>query len=242
MKENLTGLIDLQKVDKELQELEALKGDLPQIVKSMKAELAARKSELENKSQSLAELRTKKALLEGELKVSQEKLNQYKEKLYSVTSNREYDAITLEIEGIEEKISNTEDAILELLTDEENLEQGVSDLEPAIEELEKGIAEKEEELAQKIRATEAEYARNEKLREELSGKIIRSVLYQYERIRKGLGNSAVAELKRGACTGCQSHVPPQRQLEIRMMNELILCEHCGRIMVASSNGDQKIAS
>ncbi|HQG46666.1 MAG TPA: hypothetical protein PLG50_13490, partial [bacterium] len=47
----------------------------------------------------------------------------------------------------------------------------------------------------------------------------------------GRGGIAVAFLKDGSCSECSTRIPPQRGLEIRMMNHIYLCEVCGRIML-----------
>ena len=62
------------------------------------------------------------------------------------------------------------------------------------------------------------------------------LLNAYQRIRGKVANGlAVVSVERDACGGCYSQIPPQRQLDIKMHKKVIVCEHCGRIMI-----DQKI--
>jgi predicted nucleic acid-binding Zn-ribbon protein len=42
---------------------------------------------------------------------------------------------------------------------------------------------------------------------------------------------AVVPVERDACGGCFNKIPPQKQLDIRMNKKILVCEHCGRIMV-----------
>jgi len=240
VKDNLTVLVDLQKVDQELQQLEALKGDLPQQLEKIIQKMSALTEIYGQKKVELSEALKNKAISEVDLESFQQKLTKYKEQLYAVTSNREYDAITLEIESVNEKMSGTEDVILELIEKEETLVEEIKNIEPELEALAEAISQKEKELATKIKATEVECKNFELKRVELCGKVIRSVLYQYERIRKGLGNNVVSQVINGACEGCRSNIPPQKQMEVRMMNQLILCEHCGRIMVSRPVGEPVI--
>lgn len=235
MKVNLAALTKLQNIDRELEALEALKGDLPQQVQKLRNELEDTRNTYEAQKQALTEVRKSRTLLEGELKVLQEKSNKYQEQLYAVTSNREYDAITVEIDTIAEKISETEDKILELLEQEEQLSEDIKRVEPNLSSLEENLSEKEKELKDKIQETENEYQSFQRQRQKLVNNIKQAVLYQYERIRKGIGNSAVAEIRNSACSGCFSSIPPQKQVEIRMMNQLIFCESCGRILIFSGD-------
>ena len=39
-------------------------------------------------------------------------------------------------------------------------------------------------------------------------------------------------VKRDACGGCFNRIPPQRQVDIRQGKKIIICEYCGRILVA----------
>ncbi|TDI83990.1 MAG: hypothetical protein E2O78_07135 [Caldithrix sp.] len=231
MKGNLTGLVDLQKVDKELQALEALKGDLPQQVGKLRNELNAAKETYGSQRNELTEIKKTKALGEVELQDFQEKAKKYREQLYAVTSNREYDAITTEIDAVDAKISDVEDEVLQFIEDEEILEQELANAEPEITALEENLDKTEKELNEKIQATEKEYEAFRRQRDEISESVERRVLYQYERIRKGIGNSVVAEIMNNACGSCFSSIPPQKQLEVRTMTQLIFCESCGRILV-----------
>lgn len=231
MKGNLTGLVDLQKVDKELQALEALKGDLPQQVGKLRNELNAAKEIYASQRNELTEIKKTKALGEVDLQDLQEKAKKYREQLYSVTSNREYDAITTEIDAVDAKISDVEDEVLQFIEDEEILEQALANAEPEITALEENLDKTEKELNEKTQATEKEYEASRRRRDEIAESVERRVLYQYERIRKGIGNSVVAEIMNNACGGCFSAIPPQKQLEVRTMTQLIFCESCGRIFV-----------
>ena len=54
----------------------------------------------------------------------------------------------------------------------------------------------------------------------------------YRRVRSNTRNGlAVVPVERDACGGCFNKIPPQKQLDIRMNKKILVCEHCGRIMV-----------
>jgi hypothetical protein len=58
------------------------------------------------------------------------------------------------------------------------------------------------------------------------------LLTAYHRIRDNARNGlAVVIINRDACGGCFNKIPPQRQLDIRQRKKVIVCEHCGRILV-----------
>ena len=104
------------------------------------------------------------------------------------------------------------------------------------------ITEKQEEL--KIKQSELDEIIKETEKEEVSlmkdsakaEKVIdERLLNAYKRIRSKVSNGlAVVSVERDACGGCFSQIPPQRQLDIQMHKKVIVCEHCGRIMVDSN--------
>ena len=58
------------------------------------------------------------------------------------------------------------------------------------------------------------------------------LLIAYNRLRKNAVNGlAVVTIDRDSCSGCFNQIPPQRQLDIRQRKKVIVCEHCGRILV-----------
>ena len=64
-------------------------------------------------------------------------------------------------------------------------------------------------------------------------KIDERLLTAYNRIRRSVRNGlAVVTVKRDACGGCFNRIPPQRQVDVRQGKKLIVCEYCGRILVA----------
>ena len=66
-------------------------------------------------------------------------------------------------------------------------------------------------------------------------KIDDRLLSSYTRIRDSVRNGlALVSVDRDACGGCFNKIPPQRQLDIKLHKKIIVCEHCGRILVDSN--------
>ncbi|MFQ5866157.1 MAG: zinc ribbon domain-containing protein [bacterium] len=234
MKAALILLMELQDVDNELQVIEALKGDLPQQVNALKKELEQTKANIDNLKRELGEAKKSRLHWEGEVKVLQQKLKKYQNQLYEVKTNKEYDAITTEIDDTIERIDEAETKVLEFLESEEQFDKEIGNLESQIEFLGEDLQRKEKELEAKIQKTETESSILEKKRQELIKNIKKPLLYQYERIRRVKGNTAIVNINKYACGGCFSAIPPQKAMEIRTMEHLIFCESCGRILVCKN--------
>jgi predicted nucleic acid-binding Zn-ribbon protein len=209
-----------------------MKGDLPAEV----ADLEAQMNEQENHVQEL-EATIKQAVVDRdkadlETVSLREKIEKYKTQQYQVKSNRQYDALSREIDAAQEMISQHERNVETL---EGKMTVAREDLEKAkgqIEGISKELNEKRQELEEVSKSNEDEELRLKHNREKLVVRIDRSDLAVYERIRKAKGGLAVVPVKRNACGGCYNAVPPQKVLELRRNNKIYTCEHCGRILVS----------
>lgn len=232
MENKLRSLYLLQLVDRALDELEQLKGDLPSEKKSLEEEIArleARRGELE---QTLRSSFAARDLADSEIIAYREKAERYKSQQLGVRNNREYDALTHEIDFAAESVSRLEK---EMHANEDKGIQAKGEIEAVdaqIKELRSVLEEKLIALAEISKTNEEEELKYRHEREKIIVRLDRSHLDAYDRIRKAKKGRAIVPVKRGACGGCFAKVPPQKILELRQHDRIYHCEHCGRIIVS----------
>ena len=169
---------------------------------------------------------------ENKIKEAEILSERYKKKMDEVKNNREFEALTKELEFQEldiklstKKIKATE-VNIELKNEslgnaQEKLATKITDLEAKKVELEK-IKEKTDKEEIKLNK------KADKQRKAIEDRHLKS----YDKVRKAYRNGlAVATVQRDSCGGCFNKVPPQIQLEIGMRKKIIACEHCGRVLV-----------
>lgn len=236
----LKTLYQLQLIDDQLDVLEDLRGDLPNTVKELESRIQEMKDDIQNKESQQKESLEKKQSNEAEIERLLENQKRFKAQLYQVRNNKEYDALTKEIDHSEEQISKLEaesDALADL---SKSLTQQIEEIIPALEELQKELKEKEADLKEIIKANEREESKLLNERKSIEEQVKKPDLSVYMRIRKAKKGKAVVTIKRSACSGCHNIVPSQRQLEIRRNNKLFFCEYCGRILVSQEIADSVI--
>ncbi len=232
MPQRLKILIELQKVDSRLRELQALQGDLPKRLEALKQNVNEKSDLLHAKEAALEEAKTAKHLAELEIQSLREKDKKYHDQLFKVTTNREYDAIQAEIDATTTAIDEQETLFLEASEKEETLTAEIEELKKEVEQIQAEAVEVEKELQEKLNLTRREETELQRRREELVHDLDVPIYRTYERIRKGKPDGlAVVPVVNGACGGCRQAIPPQKILEIRRMNQVIICEGCGRILV-----------
>ncbi|MFZ1292332.1 MAG: C4-type zinc ribbon domain-containing protein [Melioribacteraceae bacterium] len=228
----LSTLFELQLIDDELDTLQELRGDLPIEVNSLNSQIQIIKEtvslKVDEKNVGMEVIKSN----ENEIERLNSSLKKFKTQLYQVRNNKEYDALTKEIEHSEEKIKVLETENTELENKVQKLKNEIEEVEPQLKDLLAEVKVKEEELKTIVKANEREETKLNSKRTEVADKVRKSDYNTYTRIRKALGGKAVATINRGACTGCHNVVPPQRQIEIRSSNRLFTCESCGRLLVS----------
>jgi predicted nucleic acid-binding Zn-ribbon protein len=209
-----------------------LKGDLPDIVDRQRADLAALEKKLNTSEDKLKQSRLDRERADGEILALAEKIERYKGQQLEVKSNRQYDALTREIETAEQKSGqlarSMEAAEGQLVTSRTDADA----LRAEIDTLKAELTEREAEL--EVVNKEHEAAENElkHKREKIAVRLDAGDRERYDRIRKAKGGKAVVAVRRNACGGCFSRVPPQKILELRKYDHLFICEHCGRILIS----------
>lgn len=224
-------MIKLQEIDLQLLILEEEKGDLPQKVKRLSDQCGVIHEKLEaiKQDKKANELEMKK--VEADVEMLKDKLKKYKVQLYQVKTNKEYDAMTTEIETSEQKIDEYEYSILELEEKIKKQDEEIVQLTLKNDDLDKELNSNKKDLEARMALTHENEKKLQSNRNKLVGTVPKPTLSAYERIRGARAGKAIALLKNGACSECSTRIPPQRGLEIRMMNSLYLCEVCGRILV-----------
>lgn len=225
-------LYELQQIDNQLDELEELRGDLPNTVNELSGRIQGLKIQIQEKEQEQKNSIQKRMDNENEIERLKANQKKFKSQLYNVRNNKEYDALTKEIDHTDEQIIKleAEDKALEELI--QKLKIDISDITPQLETLQGDLKVKEADLKEIIKANEKEEVKLRQKRNEIESQTKKPDYSAYMRIRKAKGGMAVATIKRMACSGCHNVVPPQRQLEIRQNRRLYNCEYCGRILVS----------
>lgn len=233
MYNRLKILYQLQKIDDQLDELEELRGDLPNMVRELEEKINSFFLDIEAKEKEQKDTITKRDGNEDEIEKLKENQKKFKAQLYQVRNNKEYDALTKEIDHTEEQINKLEAENNSLADRSKVLTQEIEEISPRLDELKKELKDKETDLKEIIKANEREESKLLEERKKFEGEVKKNDLSAYMRIRKAKKGLAVATIKRSACSGCHNIVPSQRQLEIRRNNRLFFCEYCGRILVSS---------
>ncbi len=233
--ERLTDLYKLQSINSELDQISVLQGELPMEVADLEDEIKGLEKRIGRLEDSVQEYEDKIAGFRNKIKESETLITRYNQQLDEVKNNREYEALSKEIELQNLDIQLAEKRIRETSA---NIEGKKETLGAALERRDvklKDLDLKKVELEKIITKTEKEEKKLGKQADKQRKLIEERLLKAYDKIRTSYRNGlAVVPVERSACGGCFNQIPPQTQLEISLMKKIIACEHCGRVLVDTS--------
>ncbi|MDA0194326.1 MAG: C4-type zinc ribbon domain-containing protein [Bacteroidetes bacterium] len=229
--QKLDSLSKLQSIDSELDELKKVRGALPEEVMDLEDELAGYQTRIQKYNDEVEDFETLISNNKTGIKDAEKLIAKYAEQQMNVRNNREYDAITKEVELQQLEIQILEKRIKEAYEKIEGKKAEIEETKGVMDERKKDLDSKKGELDQLIAESEDDEKKFQKNREKASKGIEDRLFKSYEKVRNNARNGlAVVTVKRGACGGCFNVVPPQRQADIRERKKIIVCEHCGRIL------------
>ncbi len=230
--QKLEALLKLQSIDSQLDELKKLRGDLPDEVQDLEDEIEGYKTRHQRHQAELKEIEENIKKSKEGIKEAEKLIKKYNEQQKNVRNNREYDAITKEVELQELEIQICEKKIKEGKDLVQAKNEEIQKTEALIKERSEHLENKKKELDNILAESQEEEKRLLEEREKSVKKIEdKTLLKYYERLRGSLTNGlAVVRVVRGAAEGCNIVIPPQKIAEIREKKKIVIDEHSGRIL------------
>lgn len=232
VEEKLRALYNLQKVDTEIHQIRTLRGELPLEVQDLEDEIAGLQTRIQKFQEEIEFFQNKIVEKSNEIAEAEAKIKKYGEKQMQVRNNREYDSITKEIEFQNLEIQLANKKIGEFKEELTKKKEETKLFQDVLNDKDADLKHKNQELDQIVGETQKDEETLIEKAKEISLQIEPRLVTAYNRIRKSVRNRlSVVSIEREACGGCFNKIPPQRQLDIASRRKIIVCEHCGRILV-----------
>ena len=232
VEDKLRALHQLQVIDSEIDTIRTVRGELPLEVQDLEDVVQGLETRMSKINEDIAE---REEFISGrKIAIDESKalVKKYTKQLDSIKNNREYDSLNKEIEFQNLEVELAEKKIRDAQAKIEFHNESKTATQETINERNEILEEKRKELDTIVASTEKEEKGLLKKSGEAEKVVDERLLSAYKRIRGAARNGlAVVSVERDACGGCFSKIPPQRQLDIKAHKKVIVCEHCGRILV-----------
>ncbi|ABB24209.1 zinc ribbon domain-containing protein [Pelodictyon luteolum] len=248
-------LVRLQHLDNQIEKIVSLQKGLPEEISALEEDLAFTTRQIAARSKTAEEHLKLRQSFNEIINGCHERIQSFKEKQTLARNNKEYDALSKQIEYEEKEIAQAEIRLQDIsqgeqrkeelqkkgrqLIEENRYDEMTEEMMPddvlkqQLTDLDKQVEHKKEELNSIVIETEDEV---QQLRKKIEAQraIINTeakrLLDKYDHLRSGTLQNAVVRLNRNACSGCNTRVPTNRHTMI-VQGGFYLCESCGRIVV-----------
>jgi predicted nucleic acid-binding Zn-ribbon protein len=232
VEQKLKALYDLQTIHTKIDRIRQVRGELPMEVADLEDDVAGLETRIQKIKNELDDLEDDIVTRKNVIRDAQANIKKYEAQLNDVKNNREYDAISkeVEIQGLDIQVSEKKirEYGFEITSKTQIYDKALAELEGRRADLEA----KKAELNNITSETEKDEAELTSEAEAAKQNIDERLLIAYTRLRGNAKNGlAVVTIQRDSCSGCFNQIPPQRQSDIRQRKKIIVCEHCGRILV-----------
>ena len=231
---SITRLVELQDIDSQLEDLNSLLGDLPKMVDELNEKENSLKDRVEADKVTLKEINLNSSKSEKVNSDIQEKINKLTDQLFLVTNNKQYDALTNEIEHLKEQKKENEELLISNLEEKETLEKNINENEVSLEELKTDLDVRRNKLDEALSETADEKAALENSRKKQVTEIDDNTMQVYNKVISARSGIAVVPLSGNSCGGCGAALPLQMVSEIRA-GDLHNCQSCGRFVYNKKN-------
>ncbi|MBI3141854.1 MAG: hypothetical protein HYZ16_03390 [Bacteroidetes bacterium] len=232
VEEKLKQLYKVQAIDSKIDKIYSIRGELPIEVADLEDEIEGLRTRLDKLNSDIEGLNLDITSKKQAIKDCDNLIKKYDAQLGDVKNNREYLALTKEVELQNLEKMACDKKIGEFKLEIEQKKEQIAASKALLDDRKKDLEVKRKELNNIAEETRKEEETLQAMRKSVIDGIEPRLSKAYERIRRSYTNGmAVVPIERESCGGCYSLIPPQRQLDIATRKKVIVCEHCGRILV-----------
>ncbi len=239
VEDKLKALYQLQCIDSNIDNIRVVRGELPLEIQDLEDDISGLNTRIEKYNEELTALDDNLAASRLKKKDAKALIKRYDKQIVDIKNNREYESLSKEIEFQTLEIELCGKKEKEIKAKKLMKDEVISGTKDTLKGRKKELKIKNGELDEITKETNKEEKSLIKKSDKAQKVIEDRLLNAYSRIRDNVRNGlAVVSVDRDACGGCKNIIPPQRQLDIRTHKKVIVCEHCGRILIDANMFDK----
>jgi predicted nucleic acid-binding Zn-ribbon protein len=238
LREEITRLMSLQAIDRELRELEQTLSSVAQRVEQLRLDAQNQQAELDRLTADEQQSNLMRRQLEKEMGEGEARIRTKRMRLNQARNDKELQALAHEVEIQKETNQRLEADLLVLMEAAEPRGARIAETTSLVETLLTDLTEGEQEIAAQVEDLKISIAKQRLERDLMAGTLERALLQRYEMIFSRRNGLAVAEARGGTCQGCRMRLPPQLYNQIQRHDSIHFCPNCQRILYHEGEGER----
>lgn len=231
MLKQLRALYELQTIDAEIRDIDSELAELP----SKLRQLQSRADSLQKMVEEIGDEQTvtdrEARTIEGQVQTESLKVRKWEHRLNDIRNQREYMALSREVEASKRQNRDLEDQIGELRKRSDEFDERVEELLNQISAIESEVQSERDGVAFKSQELEAARADKVSKREVLLPTVDKNLLRKYDFIRGKRAGIGICQVVGGCCQGCYMQLPPQLYNVLQRGDSAEQCPSCSRLMI-----------
>ena len=234
-------MLDVQTIDSALAQLEHRRKSLPEHaeINALTAAVARNSADLVAAETAVSDLEAEQNRAEAEIQPVRERLNRNQTRIAdgTIADPKALSSMVEEVAHLQRRISDLEDAELEIMEQLESATSTLERLRVKAGELDRQLADAVARRDQAVAAIDVQVDEQRAERDELSPLLPADLLALYDKIGKSHNGVGAAELRQRRCTGCQLEVNAAdlRVFAAAADDDVLRCEECSRILVRTAS-------
>jgi len=227
-------LLELQKIDIDIDKEEKKKRNLPLVIERVTKEIQELKNNLKSKNEDYKNLQMKLKRIELDLAEKSNKIKKHQEDLYGgkISDIKELKQIQKVVANYQKEKANIEENVLDLMEKMEDLDKSIGHLDEDLKVKEEEFNKRKEEmdlarLVIKKNMNSLNIKRGEILSKITDGRLLR----EYELLRKEKGEKVIMEVDGPICPGCYLDLPSDVIHQLKNNRKIVICPNCSRILI-----------
>jgi predicted nucleic acid-binding Zn-ribbon protein len=226
----LSHLLDVQRIDAKIDALQKQRAVYPQKLDELGKKLAVIHKELETLQAQLGEKEKERRTLDNTLQLDITKLKKWEARLVEIRNQREYLALSREIEGQKKQNTESQERLTAMTAEITQLTEKLEGLRDEVAVQEIDLETEKTAVEKKVSEFDGQIGEHDKERGEFLSQVPPQLLKRYDQIRQKRGGTALAAAEKGRCTACNVSLPPQLYNIIIRGETIEACPSCHRIL------------
>ena len=230
MNKDIERLIALQQLDSTAHDAERRLAEEPERQQAFDARLEGARARVAAARERFAENQNARRAIEKDVAVHQGRLSKFRDQLMLVKTNVEYQAMQKEIEFAQKEVKGLEDQILERMLEADDLTAELRRAEAELASEQKTVDSERRTLASELSELKATRERLTGERSAIVASLDPRTFATFDLISKRRNGVAMSQARDGICTICHVRLRPQVFNTVLRNEEILQCDHCGRIL------------
>ena len=235
MKETLLLLLELQELENSLRGLREITASLDTVRTENQESLELFDRLLGENATQLEETLSFCKTTQGEIDKASDDARRARQRMNSITSQKELNALNKEIETARRNNQNNTEELKKLQGQYDEAKAAFDKRLADIEAMKADMQSIENGMVNEIEERTVQSSTQRARREEIHGVIERPTLSRFNRVMSNRAGVAMVEVMNEICGGCRMKVPPQQYNRVLRMNTLESCQQCSRMLVYREN-------